>query len=96
MSRLDLLADRIAAFLQKHNQAFCESCLIERLIVASRTAMRAALAMDRFTVRIGVCADCRTRKQVVTPKQVAAPKPVTTAKQPAKQVATPRSGKVAA
>ena len=66
MSRPQFLAQRIAAFLQKRNGAYCESCLIERLLVASRTTMRAALAMDRFTVRVGVCADCKTRKQVIT------------------------------
>ena len=65
MSRPQFLAQRIAAFLQKRNAAYCESCLIERLLVASRATMRAALATDRFTVRVGVCADCRTRKQVV-------------------------------
>jgi hypothetical protein len=66
MSGPQFLAQRIAAFLQKRNAAYCESCLIGRLLVASRATMRAALATDRFTVRVGVCADCRTRKQVVT------------------------------
>ena len=66
MSGPQFLAQRIAAFLQKRNGAYCESCLVERLLVASRATMRAALATDRFTVRVGVCADCRTRKQVVT------------------------------
>jgi hypothetical protein len=66
MSRPQFLAQRIAAFLEKRNAAYCESCLVERLVVASRATMRAALASDRFAVHVGVCADCRTRKQVVT------------------------------
>ena len=66
MSRPQFLAQRIAAFLQKRNAAYCESCLIERLLVASRATMRAALGMDCFAVRVGVCADCKTRKQVVS------------------------------
>ncbi len=66
MSRPQFLAQRIAAFLQKRNSAYCESCLIERLLVASRATMRAALEMDCFAVRVGVCADCKTRKQVIT------------------------------
>jgi hypothetical protein len=65
MSRPQFLAQRIATFLEKRNAAYCESCLVERLVVASRATMRAALASDRFTVRVGVCADCKTRKQVV-------------------------------
>ena len=66
MSRPQLLAQRIATFLQKRNAAYCETCLIERLLVASRAAMRAALEADCLAVRVGVCADCKTRKQVVT------------------------------
>ena len=66
MSRPQLLAHRIAVFLQKRNAAYCESCLVERLLIASRAAMKAALEMDCFAMRIGVCADCKTRKQVIT------------------------------
>jgi hypothetical protein len=65
MSRVNHIADRLAAFLQKHDGAYCESCLIERLLVASRAAMKAALEMNCFSIRIGVCPDCKTRKQVV-------------------------------
>lgn len=66
MSRPQVLAQRIALFLQKRNTAYCETCLIERLLVASRTFMKAALATEYFSVRIGVCADCETRKQVIS------------------------------
>ena len=66
MSRPQLLAHRIAVFLRKRNAAYCESCLVERLLIASRAAMKAALEMDCFAMRIGVCADCKTRKQVIT------------------------------
>jgi hypothetical protein len=66
MNRPQLLAQRIAALLAKRNAAYCEACLIERLLVASRAAMKAALEQDCFSVRVGVCADCKTRKQVVT------------------------------
>jgi hypothetical protein len=65
MSRISNIAHRVAAFLDKHNAAYCENCLVERLLIASRTAMRAALESERFNIRIGVCPDCRTRKQVV-------------------------------
>jgi hypothetical protein len=65
MSRVHQISERIAAFLQKHDAAYCENCLIERLLIASRVALRAALETDRFTIRIGVCPDCRTRKQVI-------------------------------
>jgi hypothetical protein len=65
MSRPQVLAQRIALFLQKRNTAYCETCLIERLLVASKAAMKAALATDYFSVRLGVCADCKTRKQVI-------------------------------
>jgi hypothetical protein len=65
MSRPQHLAQRIAAFLQKRNAAYCEACLIERLLVASRAAMKAALEMDCFAIRVGVCPDCKTRKQVI-------------------------------
>jgi hypothetical protein len=61
-----VLAQRIALFLQKRNCVYCEACLIERLLVASRAAMKAALEMDCLAVRVGLCADCKTRKQVVT------------------------------
>jgi len=65
MSRINNIAQRVAAFLDKHNAAYCENCLVERLLIASRAAMRAALESERFNVRIGICPDCRTRKQVV-------------------------------
>ena len=65
MSRQQFLAQRIAALLQKRNAVYCELCLIERLLVASRAAMKAALEMEYFAVRLGVCADCKARKQVV-------------------------------
>lgn len=65
MSGPQAIAQRIAAFLQKRNAAYCESCLIERLLVASRAAMKAALEMSCFTVRIGICPDCKARKQVI-------------------------------
>ena len=65
MSGPQLIAHRVAAFLQKRDAAYCEACLVERLLIASRAAMRAALEMNCFTVRVGVCPDCRTRKQVV-------------------------------
>jgi hypothetical protein len=66
MSKPQLLAERIAAFLEKRSGAFCEACLVERLLVASRSAMRSALESERFSVRIGVCPDCKTRKQVIS------------------------------
>ena len=65
MSGTNHIAQRVLAFLQKRNAAYCEACLVERLLVASRTAMKAALEMDCFSVRIGVCPDCKTRKQVI-------------------------------
>jgi hypothetical protein len=65
MSMPQHIAQRVAAFLQKHNAAYCENCLIERLLIASRAAMRAALETSCFTARIGICPDCRTRKQVI-------------------------------
>jgi hypothetical protein len=65
MSGINNIAQRVTAFLQKRNAAYCEACLIERLLIASRSALKAALDMDCFTVRIGVCPDCRTRKQVI-------------------------------
>ena len=66
MSQVHHIAQRLTAFLQKRNAAaYCESCLVERLLIASRTAMKAALETDRFTVRLGVCPDCKTRKQVI-------------------------------
>jgi hypothetical protein len=65
MSRPQMIAQRIATFLQKRNAAYCESCLVERLLIASRAAMRAALDTSWFTVRIGICPDCKTRKQVI-------------------------------
>jgi hypothetical protein len=66
MSNINHIADRIAAFLQKRNAPFCEACLIERLLVASKAAMKAALERDCFSIRIGICPDCRTRKQVIS------------------------------
>jgi len=66
MSRPQHIAQRVSAFLQKHNGGYCESCLIERLLVASRAAMKAALEMDCFTLRVWVCPDCKMRKQVVS------------------------------
>jgi hypothetical protein len=65
MSRPQHVAQRVAAFLQRQNAAYCESCLIERLLIASRAAMKAALETDCFASRVGVCPDCRTRKQVI-------------------------------
>jgi hypothetical protein len=66
MSGPQHIANRVAAFLQRQNAAYCESCLIERLLIASRAGMRAALDMNCFSTRIGVCPDCRTRKQVIS------------------------------
>ena len=66
MSRPQVLAQRIASFLQKRNAAYCEACLVERLLVASRAAMKAALETEGFTIRLGVCPDCKTRKQVIS------------------------------
>lgn len=65
MSQVNNIAHRLAAFLQKRNAAYCENCLIERLLIASRAALKAALEMNFFATRIGVCPDCKTRKQVV-------------------------------
>jgi hypothetical protein len=65
MSGVNHIVQRVAAFLQKRDGAYCESCLVERLLIASRAAMKAALETDRFSVRIGVCPDCKTRKQVI-------------------------------
>lgn len=65
MSGPEHIAQRLASFLRKRNAAFCESCLVERLLIASRATMKAALTMNCFDVRIGVCPDCRTRKQVI-------------------------------
>jgi hypothetical protein len=65
MSSVSHIVQRVAAFLEKRNAAYCESCLIERLLIASRAAMKAALETDRFSMRIGICPDCRTRKQVI-------------------------------
>ena len=51
MSQVPHIAQRVAAFLQKRNAAaYCESCLVERLLIASRAAMKAALETDRFTI----------------------------------------------
>jgi hypothetical protein len=69
MSNPQILAQRIAAFLGKRNAVYCESCLVERLLVASRAAMKAALGSDFFALRVGVCADCKTRKQVVAHRE---------------------------
>lgn len=65
MSRPHQIAQRVATFLQKRNAAYCEACLVERLLIASRAAMKAALATNCFTVRIGICPDCKARKQVI-------------------------------
>ena len=65
MSMPQHLAQRITAYLHKHDAFYCEGCLIERLQIASRTALRAALEMNCFTVRLGVCPDCKARKQVI-------------------------------
>ena len=65
MSAVSHIVQRVAAFLEKRNAAYCESCLVERLLIASRAAMKAALETDRFSVRLGVCPDCKTRKQVI-------------------------------
>jgi hypothetical protein len=65
MSAVSHIVQRIAAFLQKRNAAYCESCLVERLLIASRAAMKAALETDRFSMRVGICPDCKTRKQVI-------------------------------
>ena len=65
MSQVTHIVQRVAAFLQKRNAAYCESCLVERLLIASRVAMKAAIETDRFSTRIGICPDCRTRKQVI-------------------------------
>jgi hypothetical protein len=65
MSRPQHIAHRVAAFLDRQKAAYCEACLIERLLVASRAAMKAALEMDCFSIRIGVCPDCKTRKHVI-------------------------------
>ena len=65
MSSVSHIAQRVAAFLQKRNAAFCENCLVERLLIASRLAMKAAIETERFSTRIGVCPDCKTRKQVI-------------------------------
>ena len=65
MSAVTHIVQRVAAFLEKRNAAYCESCLVERLLIASRVAMKAALETDRFAVRLGVCPDCKTRKQVI-------------------------------
>ena len=65
MSQVQNIVHRVAAFLQKQNAAFCESCMVERLLVASRAAMKAALETDQFSTRVGICPDCKTRKQVI-------------------------------
>ena len=66
MNKTKILGQRIAAFLQKTGATFCDSCLIERLMIASRASFRAALESEGFTVRVGICPDCKTRKQVIT------------------------------
>jgi hypothetical protein len=65
MTGVSHIVHRVAAFLQKRDAAYCESCLVERLLIASRVAMKTAIETDRFTVRIGICPDCKTRKQVI-------------------------------
>ena len=59
------ITQRVATFLRKRNAAYCEACLVERLLIASRAAMKAALATNCFTVRVGICPDCKARKQVI-------------------------------
>ncbi|MCC6890217.1 MAG: hypothetical protein IT536_16945 [Hyphomicrobiales bacterium] len=71
MNRIHNIAERVAAFLEKRSAAFCESCLVERLLIASRASMRAALETDRFSTRIGICPDCKTRKQVIASRSSA-------------------------
>jgi hypothetical protein len=66
ISRPQLIAQRIAAFLEKHHGGYCENCLVERLLIASRAAMKAALEMEIFSHRVGVCPDCKMRKQIVS------------------------------
>jgi len=70
MSTPNHIAQRVMALLQKRNAAYCEACLVERLLIASRTALKAALELDCFTHRIGICPDCRTRKQVIATRTV--------------------------
>jgi hypothetical protein len=66
MSGVSHIAQRVAAFLEKRNNAaYCESCLVERLLIASRVAMKTAIETERFSTRIGICPDCKTRKQVI-------------------------------
>jgi hypothetical protein len=66
MSAVSHIVQRVAAFLDKRNNAaYCESCLVERLLIASRVSMKSAIETDRFTTRIGICPDCKTRKQVI-------------------------------
>lgn len=65
MSAVSHIVQRVAAFLEKRSAAYCESCLVERLLIASRVAMKSAIETDRFSTRIGVCPDCKTRKQVI-------------------------------
>ena len=65
MSAVSHIVQRVAAFLEKRNAAYCESCLVERLLIASRASMKAALETERFSTRLGICPDCRTRKQVI-------------------------------
>jgi hypothetical protein len=66
MSGSHSLSQRIATYLTKQNAAYCEPCLVERLSVASKTAMRAALETEALDVRVGICPDCKMRRQVVT------------------------------
>ncbi|HZO47761.1 MAG TPA: hypothetical protein VFB68_17820 [Xanthobacteraceae bacterium] len=72
MSAVSHIVQRVAAFLEKRNAAYCESCLVERLLIASRVAMKSAIETDRFSTRIGVCPDCKTRKQVIACRSGAA------------------------
>jgi hypothetical protein len=65
MSGPHQITQRVATFLRKRNAAYCEACLVERLLIASRAAMKAALATNCFTVRVGICPDCKARKQVI-------------------------------
>jgi hypothetical protein len=74
MSQVQNIAHRLAVFLQKHNAAYCENCLIERVLIASRLAMKAALETPGFSARLGVCPDCKTRKQVIAYRREAGSK----------------------
>jgi hypothetical protein len=65
---MSALPDRIASFLRRKQQPYCDSCLIAHLMVASRDAMRQAMQSEQLAVRNGRCSGCGTRKQVVLVK----------------------------